>query len=157
MSSIHSTAYHSSSTSGKWGVCAGGHPLTVEAGRLAFEAGGNAVDAAVAAQLMATVAEPLLTGLGGGGLALLRHEGHTRVLDFFSDRPGLGPARPFAPLEHTEVNFGVDVQRFSCGVASVAVPGMIQGLWTLHQAGGKLPLPKLARWAADQAERGLAR
>ena len=54
---------------GKRGVCAGGHPLTVEAGRRAFEAGGNAIDAAVAAQLMACVAEPLLTGLGGGGLA----------------------------------------------------------------------------------------
>ena len=143
-------------TSGQWGVCAGGHPLTVEAGRRAFEAGGNAIDAVVAAQLMATVAEPLLTGLGGGGLALLRHEGQTRVLDFFSDRPGLGPKRPFAPLEHIELSFGgVDVQRFSCGVASVAVPGMIKGLWMLHQAGGRLSLPRLARWAADQAERGL--
>ena len=57
---------------GERGVCAGGHPLTVEAGRRAFEAGGNAIDAAVAAQLMATVAEPLLTGLGGGGVALLK-------------------------------------------------------------------------------------
>jgi gamma-glutamyltranspeptidase/glutathione hydrolase len=128
----------------------------VEAGRLAFEAGGNAIDAAVAAQLMATVAEPLLTGLGGGGIALLRHQGQTRILDFFSDRPGLGLTRPLAPLEHIEVNFaGVDVQRFSYGVASVAVPGMIKGLWALHKAGGRLSLPKLARWAADQAERGL--
>ena len=155
MSPASSSTRTHHSASGKWGVCAGGHPLTVDAGRRAFEAGGNAIDAAVAAQLMATVAEPLLTGLGGGGIALLRHEGQTRILDFFSDRPGLGADRPLASLEHTEVSFGVDVQRFSYGVASVAVPGMIKGLWELHRSGGRLPLPKLARWAADQAERGL--
>ena len=140
---------------GERGVCAGGHPLTVEAGRLAFEAGGNAIDAAVAAQLMATVAEPHLTGLGGGGLAMVRHGGRTRTLDFFSDRPGLGPKRLFAPLEHVEVSFGVDTQRFSYGVGSVAVPGMIKGLWELHRSGGRVPLPKLARWAADRADSGL--
>lgn len=137
------------------GVCAGGHPLTAEAGRLAFEAGGNAIDAAVAAQLMACVAEPLLTGLGGGGVALIHHEGETRVLDLFSDRPGLGPPRTYAPLDHVEVSFGPDTQRFSYGVASVTAPAMIYGLWTLHQAGGRLPLPTLARWAADRAESGV--
>ena len=137
------------------GVCAGGHPLTAAAGARAFDAGGNAIDAAVAAQLMATVAEPLLTGLGGGGLAHVRFGGQDRTLDFFSDRPGLGPTRPIAPLEHVDVSFGVDLQRFSYGVASVATPGMIWGLWELHRAGGRLPLPMLARWAADQAERGL--
>ncbi len=139
---------------GKRGVCAGGHPLTVEAGRKAFEAGGNAIDAAVAAQLMACVAEPLLTGLGGGGLALLKTANQCKVLDFFSDRPGLGPKRPFAPLDKVSVSFGVDVQEFSYGVASVAIPGMIPGLWELHQAGGVLPLPMLARWAADVADQG---
>ena len=137
------------------GVCSGGHPLTSEAGRRAFEAGGNAIDAAVAAQLMATVAEPLLTGLGGGGLAMLKRGTRYDLLDCFSNRPGLGPKRPFAPLEHVDVEFGVDVQRFSYGVSSVATPGMIHGLWALHRAGGVLPLPKLARWAADVADRGL--
>ena len=138
-----------------WGVCAGGHPLTVEAGRMAFEAGGNAIDAAVAAQLMATVAEPLLTGLGGGGIALVRRGTTTRVLDFFSDLPGRGPKRTFSPLEHVDVSFGADLQRFSYGAASVATPGMIWGLHALHQSGGRLPLAQLARWAADRAERGL--
>ena len=140
---------------GQRGVCAGGHPLTVDAGRRAFEAGGNAIDAIVAAQLMATVAEPLLTGLGGGGIALLKQNNRCRVLDFFSDRPGLGPQRPFAPLEHVDVSFGVDTQRFSYGPASVAIPGMIHGLWALHKQGGVLSLPMMARWAADVADQGL--
>ena len=140
---------------GQRGVCAAGHPLTAAAGRKAFEAGGNAVDAAVAAQLMATVAEPLLTGLGGGGVAMVKRGSSCKVLDFFSDRPGLGPSRPLAPLEHVDVHFGVDVQRFSYGVSSIAVPGMIPGLWALHQEGGRLPLPLMARWAADVADQGL--
>ena len=45
------------------GAVAAGSPLTVEAGLTVLRKGGNAVDAAVAASLMATVAEPLLTGL----------------------------------------------------------------------------------------------
>lgn len=137
------------------GVCAGGNPYTVQAGKQAFEAGGNAIDAAVAAQLMAMVAEPLLTGLGGGGIATIHHEGKTKVLDFFSTMPGISHQGPVAPLDHVEISFGPDTQKFSYGLASVATPGMIQGLWTLHKAGGRLPLPMLARWAADQAEKGL--
>ena len=138
------------------GVGAGGHPYTVQAAQQAFEAGGNAIDAAVAAQLMAMVAEPLLTGLGGAGMATIHHQGQTKVLDFFSTMPGMNRSGPFAPLNHLNVNFGPDVQHFSYGVASIAPPGMIHGLWTLHQTAGSLPLPQLARWAADQAEKGLA-
>ena len=137
------------------GVCSGGHPLTAEAGLRAFEAGGNAIDAAVAAQLYACVTEPLLTGLGGGGIALVRHKRKTKVLDFFSDMPGLARPKVVAPLEILDVDFGPTTQRFSIGVSSVATPSMIFGLWELHKVGGVLPLPTLARWAADLAEKGL--
>ena len=47
------------------GAVAGGSKETVQAGLDVLEAGGNAVDAAIASTLMAGVAEPLLTGLGG--------------------------------------------------------------------------------------------
>jgi len=49
---------------------AAGHPATAEAGAAVLRAGGNAVDAAVAAVLTSCAAEPLLTGLGAGGGAL---------------------------------------------------------------------------------------
>ncbi len=66
------------------GVIAAGHPLTAQAGAEVLRAGGNAVDAAVAAMLMSFAAEPLLTGLGAGGHMLVAGAGEEPVLlDFF--------------------------------------------------------------------------
>ena len=48
------------------GVIAAGHQLTASAGAEILGAGGNAVDAALAAMLMSFVTEPLLTGLRAG-------------------------------------------------------------------------------------------
>ena len=53
------------------GVVAAGHPLTAQAGADVLRAGGNAVDAAVAAVLMSFVAESPLTGPGAGGFMVV--------------------------------------------------------------------------------------
>jgi len=141
---------------GPGGAVAGGSPLTVEAGLRALQAGGNAVDAAVAAQLMACVSEPLLTGLGGGGLAIVRHGDRTQVLDAFSAMPGLGePAPgPHAP-DVVTLDFGPDTQSFLVGPATAAPPGLPQGLVALHQGRGLLTLAQLAEPAARAARRGV--
>ncbi|MFL6223210.1 MAG: gamma-glutamyltransferase, partial [Actinomycetes bacterium] len=66
------------------GVVAAGHPASAAAGAAALQAGGNAVDAAVAAVVTSFVAEPLLTGLGAGGYLLVAPPGQQPVLlDFF--------------------------------------------------------------------------
>ena len=73
------------------GVVAAGHPLTAEAGADVLRAGGNAVDAAVAAVLMSFAAESPLTGPGAGGFMLLHTEGgENHLLDFFVAAPGRG-------------------------------------------------------------------
>ena len=73
------------------GVVAAGHPVTAQAGVDALEAGGNAVDAAVACVLMSFVAESLLTGPGAGGFMLVHAgEGEDHLLDFFVSAPGHG-------------------------------------------------------------------
>ena len=73
------------------GVIAAGHPLTAEAGADVLRAGGNAVDAAIAAMLASFVAEPLLTGLGAGGYMLVVPPDEDPVLlDFFVETPGRG-------------------------------------------------------------------
>ena len=138
------------------GAVAAGSPLTVEAGLTALQAGGNAVDAAVAASLMAGVAEPLLTGLGGGGMGMVRMNGAVEALDLFSDVPGrsLPPAgRP--QMDRIDVNFGPAVQSFRVGPGAVAVPGMPAGLWDLHQKHGVLPMAALAEPAARAAQAGV--
>ena len=90
------------------GVVAAGHPLTAEAGAQALRAGGNAVDAALAAMATSFVAEPQLTGLGAGGYMLVAEPGaEPALLDFFVAAPGEG-ADPSAraPLVAAEVFFG---------------------------------------------------
>ena len=102
------------------GVVAAGHPLTAAAGADVLRAGGNAVDAALAAMLTSFVAEPLLTGLGAGGYMLVvAPDGEPVLLDFFVEAPGRGadlPAR--APLVAVDVSFGDVVQVFNIGAAS---------------------------------------
>ncbi|MDF2754380.1 MAG: Gamma-glutamyltransferase [Gaiellaceae bacterium] len=69
---------------------AAGHPATVDAGIEILEEGGNAADAAVAAALASCVAETVMTGLLGGGHAIVLRDGEVTTLDFFVAVPGLG-------------------------------------------------------------------
>ena len=86
-----SSCPNSLSTPAQLGVVAAGHPLSAGAGADALRAGGNAVDAALAALLTSFVCEPLLTGLGAGGYMLVVEPGTDPVLlDFFVEAPGRG-------------------------------------------------------------------
>jgi gamma-glutamyltranspeptidase/glutathione hydrolase len=139
------------------GVVAAGHPLTAEAGARTLRAGGNAVDAALAALLTSFVAEPLLTGLGAGGYMLVAPPGGEPVLlDFFVEAPGRGfdPAAR-APLEAVEVSFGDAVQAFNVGPASCGVPGTPAGIWAAAERFGTLPLAGAAAVAAGHARAGV--
>lgn len=136
------------------GVVAAGSPLTVEAGLEALRAGGNAVDAAISAQLMACVAEPLLTGMAGAGLALVRDNGNTEVVDLFGTLPSL-PAHAAPTPDRVDINFGPSTQSFHVGPASVAAPGVPAGLWAMHERHGSLPMSVLARPAARAARAGV--
>lgn len=140
---------------GPGGAIAGGSPMTVEAGLHALRLGGNAVDAWVAAQLMACVAEPMLTGLGGGGLTTWRFGGESGVCDFFSDFPGRGRegAASGARVE-VVIDYGPTTQLFSAGPAAVASPGMPAGLWAMHQRFGQVPMERLVEPAARAAREG---
>ena len=140
------------------GVCAAGHPLSAEAGARVLRAGGNAVDAAVAAMLTSWVAEPLLTGPGAGGYLLVAGAGEEPVLlDFFVAAPGLGAdASHRADLVAVEVDFGDAFQVFNVGAASCGVPGNPAGVAEAARRWGTMPLSELAAPAADLAREGVA-
>jgi gamma-glutamyltranspeptidase / glutathione hydrolase len=142
------------------GAVAGGHPLTAQAGARALEAGGNAVDAAVAAALVSWVAESPLTGPGAGGFMLVHRarDRSTRVFDFFVAIPGLGldQGAEVGAMEHVDVDFsGGSTQRFHIGAASCAIPGAALGLETAHRSFGRLPWRDLFAPAIELARNGV--
>ncbi len=149
------------------GVVAAGHPLSAEAGAAALRAGGNAVDAALAAMLASFAAEPLLTGLGAGGYMLVVPAGSDDrlwpdggadpvLLDFFVEVPGRG-ADPAARAElvPVDVSFGDAVQLFNVGAASVGTYGMPRGVCAAAEGFGRMSLAELVEPAAALAREGV--
>lgn len=113
--SIHT----SRAVSGGYGVAAAATPHAARAGAEILGAGGNAVDAAVAAAFAVGVTEPGGSSLGGGGAMTLWHEGHADHVEFYSSAAG---------------------ERASDGRArNVAVPGKVGGLMAAHERYGSLP------------------
>ena len=136
------------------GALAAGHPLTAEAGAEVLRAGGNAVDACIAAAAVSWICESPLTGLGGGGFLLvhLARDVKPHLLDFFV----VVPRRPAPSDELIElvVDFGDSQQIFYTGSASVAVPGTGLGLWEAHRRWGSMPWPELLAPATRLARDG---
>ena len=120
-----------------------------------LRAGGNAVDACIAAAAVSWVCESSLTGPGGGGFLLVHQAGEarTRLLDFFV----AVPERPDSAADLVElvVDFGDTQQIFYTGPASVAVPGTALGLWTAHSRWGSAPWQELLAPAARLARDGV--
>jgi gamma-glutamyltranspeptidase / glutathione hydrolase len=136
------------------GAIAAGHPLTAKVGARVLSAGGNAVDACVAAGFASWVAESPLTGAGGGGFMVLHRarDRTTRVLDFFTAVPSsLG-----GEMDSVDIDFsGGDTQVFHIGPASVAVPGTLAGLEEAHRRFGSLPWAELVAPAVELARGGV--
>ena len=139
-------------TSAENGMVASAHPLATKAGVSILEAGGNAVDAAIATTFAISVVEPFSAGIGGGGFLMLYDEktNRTQALDF----------RERAPLSATRdmyhKNGKADPLLSRDGYQSIAVPGTVHGMWTLHQKYGKLPWKKVVAPAIRLAEKGFA-
>ncbi len=137
------------------GACASGDSYSADAGAAILAAGGNAVDAAVAAGLMACVTLPTMTSLGGGGILTMQVDGRITVVDCFATLPGLNARRHGErELDIVTVSFdGVELD-FQVRAPSIAVPGTVAGLWEVHRRHGKLPLAEVAAPAIEAARDG---
>jgi gamma-glutamyltranspeptidase/glutathione hydrolase len=137
---------------------AAGHPLSARAGADVLRAGGNAVDAAVAAMLTSWVTEPLMSGPGAGGYMLVAGAGEEAVLlDFFVAAPGHGTAvEDRAPLVPVELDWGDDArQLFHGGPSSCGTYGNPAGIDAAIRRWGSVPLGELAAPAAALARDGV--
>ena len=130
------------------------HPLAVEAGREMLRAGGSAVDATIAVQMVLTLVEPQSSGIGGGGF-LLHYDGASRALVTYDGRetaPASATPELFLDAEGKPLQFYDAV----VGGLSVGVPGDLRMLELAHREHGKLPWAQLFVPAIKLAESGFA-
>ena len=124
-----------------------GHPEAAAAGLAVLQAGGNAIDAAVAVSLSLGVTEPYASGLGGK-LVLVYYEAKSRRV-FSID--GLDRA----PFEFDVAAYlKLPEEAHHHGWTAVCVPGLGAGLWEAHQRWGSRPWAQNVQPAIDLARGG---
>jgi len=139
-------------TARHWMVAAA-NPLAVDAGYRILKQGGNAVDAAIAVQLVLGLTEPQSSGLGGGAFMLL-HDAKTNKLIAYD-------GRETAPAAATPDRFMKDGKPMSfydavVGGKSVGVPGTVRLLETVHRQHGRMKWVDLFATAIALAQGGFA-
>ncbi|MDH3315948.1 MAG: gamma-glutamyltransferase, partial [Gammaproteobacteria bacterium] len=138
------------------GVIAAGHSATAEAAEHMLRAGGNAYDAVLAGMCAACAAEPVLASPGGGGFLLARPaDGPPRLYDFFTHTPA--KRRPESELDFYAImaDFGAAQQEFHIGRGTVAVPGVIRGLFDAHRDLCRMPMAEIVAPATTYAREGV--
>lgn len=119
-------------------------PLAAQAGLRMLLAGGNAVDAALAAAITLTVVEPVMNGIGGDAFALVWNEGQLHGLNASGRAPAAWAPERFAGRD-TMPELGWD---------TVTVPGQVAGWVELSKRFGKLPFASLFEPAIAYAANG---
>ena len=114
-----------------------------------LQAGGNAVDAAVATAFTLAVTYPEAGNIGGGGFMTLYVDGKPYFLDY----------REIAPKAATKTMYlnekGEVIENLSLvGTKAAGVPGTVLGLWEAHKRFGKLPWAELLTPAIGYAQQG---
>lgn len=143
----------------EYGMVVTKHPLAAAAGRDMLRAGGNAVDAAVAAGFSLTVVEPFGSGIGGGGHMVVHRasDGQTAVVDFAMRAPKAATPDMYELEPGPPAKFGWAPVRDEAnvfGAQAITVPGTPAGLCEAHRRWGTLPLGQLLLPAIQQAENG---
>jgi gamma-glutamyltranspeptidase/glutathione hydrolase len=131
------------------GICATSHPLAAKVAVEVLEAGGNAVDAAIAGAVLLGICEPQMTGMGGDCFALIKPAGEERIVAL----NGSGRA-PKANTAQTMRDRGLDAVPLR-GVDPVTVPGAMDGFCRLSADWGKLGLDRVLAPAIRYADEGV--
>jgi gamma-glutamyltranspeptidase/glutathione hydrolase len=134
------------------GMVASVHELASRAGVEIMQAGGNAIDAAVATAFALAVVHPAAGNLGGGGFMLIRmKDGATHFLDFREKAPAKATATMYQDAQGNVIpNLSV------IGYKAVGVPGSVKGLVYAEEHFGKLGLKRVIAPAIRLAHDGYA-
>ncbi len=130
------------------------HPAAAAAGIAMLQAGGNAVDAAIAVKMVLTVVEPQSSGIGGGAFLVLHDAATSRVTTW--------DGRETAPVGATPALFlspngkPIPFLEAVLGGRAVGVPGAVRMLEATHRANGKLPWADLFAPAIALASKGFS-
>ena len=124
------------------------HPLATAAGLEILQAGGNAIDAALAAVATQCVVEPAMTGIGGDCFVLYAPQGKPTVAI-----NGSGPAPAAASVGALKAA-GLTGEIPRTSAHAVTIPGAVSAWTKLHADHGSLPLDRLFMRAIDYAENG---
>jgi gamma-glutamyltranspeptidase / glutathione hydrolase len=128
------------------------HELASRAGVEVMQAGGNAIDAAVATGFALAVVHPGAGNLGGGGFMLVRmKDGNTHFIDFRETAPGKATANMYQDAQGNVVP-----KMSTVGFKAVGVPGSVKGLVYAEQHFGKLGLKKVIDPSIRLARNGYA-
>ncbi|RMD61837.1 MAG: gamma-glutamyltransferase [Alphaproteobacteria bacterium] len=133
-------------------MIAAANPLAVRAGREILRAGGSAIDAAIAAQMVLNLVEPQSSGIGGGGF-LLYYEAASGTVTAYDGRetaPAAVTPELFLDADGKPMAFWDAV----VGGRSVGVPGLLRMLEMAHRAHGRLAWASLFAPAIRLADAG---
>lgn len=133
-------------TFGKKGLVVSADQEASAAGARILQLGGNAADAAVATALVLAVTRPYFGSIGGGGFLLVRMNGKVHALDYRERAPSASTPQMYVSHANKKAS--------EIGGLAVATPGVVRGLWDLHQKFGRLPWARLAEPAITLAEGG---
>jgi len=155
------TAAPCTSASSSRGVVAAGHADEVAAGLAMLEAGGNAIDAVVAAAFVGYVVEPAMCSIGGYGRmsAYVAERRELISVDHYLRAPGASRPDMFEideakGLKYYETPYtkGLKAER---GALAVGVPGAVAGLYWAQRRLGRLPWTTVLQPAIALANAGL--
>ena len=133
---------------GQNGMVATSHPLATQIGLDVLKGGGNAIDAAIAANAALGLMEPTGCGIGGDLFAIV-WDGKTKKL-YGLNASGRSPQK--LSLEYFEKEGMTKIP--SHGPLPVSVPGAVDGWFELHQKFGSKPMTEILAPAIDYAEKG---
>src|SRR6202041_2856034 len=141
---------------GMRGMVVANHPLASAAGAEMLAAGGNAIDAAIAAFFALTVVEPMMVGVLGGGMAHIRlGDGRHVVIDGQSTAPLATSATTFTPDPNAAPGTMDAIGRKNAlGPTAVAAPGNLKGWCEALSRFGTFPLADVMEPAIRHASRG---